>query len=486
MEILFLNPPFKGRFSRTSRSPAVTKGGTLYFPIWLAYAAGIAEAEGHEVRLIDAPADGLNLNKVFARLENFSPNLVVIDTSTPSIYSDTKTAEKIKDRFNKSFIVLVGTHPSALPAETLVLNDQMDAVAQAEYDYTIRDLAYALENGIPLEEVKGLWFKKNGRIIQNEARQKIKNLDEIPFVSSVYKKHLEVNNYFFAAANYPMVMIITGRGCPYKCFFCVYPQVIHGRKYRMRSPENIVDEFRYIRESFPEVKEIGIEDDCFAANRRHVREVCELLINRKIKINWYCNVRGNLDYIDLKFMKKAGCRLVTVGFESGCQHILDSMHKEEKIKRYYQFAKDAKKAGILVHGCIMVGNPGDNKETLKQSYEFAKQINCDSMQFYPLYVYPGTEAYNWAQKNAYLKTQDYSKWVTEEGLHNCVLDTPDLSSEEMVYLCDYYLKKYHLRPKYIIGKLLQAARNPSEGYRSMKSAKVFFSKLFSGQLGKKV
>lgn len=235
-------------------------------------------------------------------------------------------------------------------------------MAIGEYDYTIRDLAGALENNRPLDNVDGLVFRNGDKYIKNKKQDKIEDLDGIPFVSTVYKKHLNHRNYFFAAASYPMIMIITGRGCPFKCFFCVYPQVFHDRKYRIRSAENVVDEFEYIEQNFSGVKEIGIEDDCFTANRGHVREICELLIKRNIKIKWYCNVRGDLDYDLLKLMKDAGCRLVTVGFESGSQNILDNMHKGERVERYYQFAKDARMAGILVHGCIMVGNPGDTRE----------------------------------------------------------------------------------------------------------------------------
>lgn len=482
MKILFLNPPFKGRFSRTSRSPAVTKGGTLYYPIWLAYAAGVVEQSGHIVKLIDAPAENLSLNNIFLILEQFQPNLIVVDTSTPSIYSDIKISEQIKNKFSNTFIILVGTHPSALPEQTLNISNKIDAVAVGEYDYIIRDLAAELQNNQTLSKVRGLVYRNENRIIINSAREKIEDLDALPFVSSVYKKHLNYKNYFFAAANYPMIMIITGRGCPFKCFFCVYPQVFHSRKYRVRSPENIVDEFEYIIENYPDVREIGIEDDCFSGNRNNVKKVCELLIFRKIKIKWYCNVRGDLDYDILNLMKKAGCRLVTVGFESANQNILNNMNKGEKIECYYQFAAAAKKAGVLVHGCIMTGNPGDTKETLKQGYEFARKINCDSMQFYPLYVYPGTEAYDWAKQNNYLKTKKFSEWLKPDGTHNCVLNTPELSSDDMVELCDYYLKKYHFRPRYILMKLIQLIKKPSEGYRSLKSAKTFLTKIINHRL----
>jgi radical SAM superfamily enzyme YgiQ (UPF0313 family) len=484
MKILFLNPPFKGRFSRSSRSPAVAKGGTLYYPIWLAYAAGVAESKGHDVSLIDAPAEGTNRETVFERINKFAPDLVVVDSSTPSIYNDVAIVGEIKEQVPGASTVLVGTHPSALPDETLSLDNRLDAVAMAEYDYTISDLAFTIERDMTLEQVDGLVFRRNGKIVHNKMREKINDLDRLPFVSSVYKRHLNAKNYFFAAARYPMIMIMSGRGCPFKCFFCVYPQVLHGRRYRARSPENVVEEIYYIKKNLQEVKEIGFEDDCFTADKKRVAKICELMIKRKIKFEGYCNVRGDLDYPLLKLMKMAGCRLVTVGFESGCQHILDNIQKGETVDKYFQFAKDARKAGILVHGCIMVGNPGDNEETVRESYEFAKKINCDSMQFYPLYVYPGTDAFNWAKERKCLKTHDYSQWLTEEGLHNCVLNTSEMTSEDMVNLCDHYLKKYHFRYAYLFRKACQAGLHPLEGLRSLKSARVLISKLLAGQLGK--
>lgn len=482
--VLFINPPFKGRFSRTSRSPAVTKGGTFYYPIWLAYAAGLCERAGHEVRLVDAPARGMEMAQVLSELGGFAPRLIVVDTSTPSIHSDAAVAGVLKERFPEAFVLLVGTHPTALPEQCLQLHPGIDGIALAEYDATVHELADALAQGRAPDSVAGLALRRDGGMLKTEQRAKIEDLDSLPFVSEVYRRHLRVRDYFFAAASYPMVMIITGRGCPFRCFFCVYPQVFHERRYRARCAENVVAEFEYIRHHMPEVREIGIEDDCFTANPKRVRRICELLIERGISIPWYCNVRGDLDYELLALMKRAGCRLVTVGFESGSQTVLDAMHKGETVERYRRFARDARRAGILVHGCIMVGNPGDTAETLRQSYEFACRIDCDSMQFYPLYVYPGTEAYAWARDKGYLSTEDYSRWLTEDGLHNCVLSTPELSGEQMLRLCDHYLTRYHTRPLYLLRKGLQALGNPAEGYRSLKSGRVLLGKLLSGQLGK--
>lgn len=478
MKIVFLNPPFKGRFSRTSRSPAVTSGGTLYYPFWLAYSAGAAESAGHEILLLDAPADGLSIEGVLDKINHFEPGIVVLDTSTPSIYSDVAVAESIKKALPNCFVVLVGTHPSALPEETLALSPLLDAIAIGEYDYTIRDLAGALDDGSPPSSVSGLAFRQKEEIICTAPRDKIEDLDDLPFVSEIYKRHLNHNNYFFAAAKYPMVMIITGRGCPFRCFFCVYPQTFHSRRYRARSPENVVAEFEYIKENFPDVKEIGIEDDCFAANPERVRKICRLLIERNVGATWYCNVRGDVDYETLKLMKEAGCRLVTVGFESADQQVLDQMNKNGKVTKYHKFAEDTRRAGIMVHGCIMCGTPGDSRKVQEDNYRFAVKINCDSMQFYPLYVYPGTEAYEWAKEKGYLHTEDYSKWLKEDGSHNCVISMDDMTAEEMVALCETNLRRYHLRPRYLLMKLAQAIRDPQEGWRSIKSGMLFFKKIF--------
>jgi len=477
MKILFLNPPFKGKFSRTSRSPAITRGGTIYYPFWLAYAAGVLDKAGFNVLMIDAPAEEKNLSDITQKIISFNPKLIVTDTSTPSIYNDVKVAELLKEWLPSAYIVLVGTHPSALPEETLKLSDKLDAVAKGEYDYTLRDLAYCLDKNGNLENVKGLIFKKGNEIVRNQPQPLIENLDEIPFVSQVYKKYFNIKKYFFAASDYPMVMIITGRGCPHRCFFCLYPQTFHSRKYRLRSPENVVDEFEYIVKNLPEVKEIGIEDDTFTADSQRAIRICQLIIKKNIKIKWYCNVRADLDLETMKWMKKAGCHLLTVGFESANQQILNNIHKGIKVEQIREFVKNAKRTRLLVHGCFMAGNPGETKETLEETLKLAKELNCDSIQFYPLIVYPGTEAYQWAKENKYLNTSDYQQWLDNEGIYISLLNQPQLNSKEVLDFCDHATRKYYLRFSYILMKIKNIILNPREIARTLKAAKTFFKYL---------
>jgi len=347
-----------------------------------------------------------------------------------------------------------------------------------EYDYTIKDLANTLENNKDLKNVLGLSYKANGKIYHNLDRPLIEDLDSLPFVTQIYKKHLNIKNYFFAAAQYPFVMIITGRGCIYRCSFCMLPQVFHGRKYRMRSAENIVKEFEYVINNLLEVKEIGIEDDTFTIDKERVKKFCELIIKKNIKMDWYCNVRADLDYDTMKIMKKAGCRMLTVGFESASQKILNNIHKGITVKQIKDFVKNSKKADLLVHGCFVFGLPGETKETLNQSLQLSKELNCDSMQFYPVQAYPGTELYEWAENKGYLTTHDFSKWVTKDGQVNTTINLPNLSREEIMNFCDKSFREYYLRWNYILSKLNTLIREPKEIPRTFMSFKIFYKNLF--------
>ncbi len=474
MKVFLLNPPYKtelGKFSRASRSPAITKSGTIYNPIWLAYACAYLEKNGHECKLFDSCSELVNLQDTIKLIKEFNPQFIVLDTSTPSIKEDIHCAEEIKKVLPNVHICLVGTHPSVLTDEVLDMSNSIDSVARHEYDVTVVDLANAIETNRDLATVDGISYKKDNQNIHNKDREYFENLDEIPFVSEVYKKHLNINNYFFSAATLPMIMIMTGRGCPSRCFFCVYPQTFHGHKYRLRSAENVVAEFEWIVNNLPEVKSIGIEDDTFTANPDRAKEICRMLIKKGIhkKVKWWANTRVHTDLELMKLMKKAGCRLIIPGFESGSQEILNNIKKGTKIEQAVEYMKNARKAKLLVHGCFMVGNKGETKRTMEQTLKFAMKLNPDSAQFFPLIPYPGTQAYEWAKENKYIKTFDYSKWLKEDGMHECVLNLPNLSSDELVEFCDYARRKFYLRPKYLMYKAIQSLSNFDEMKRNLKA-----------------
>lgn len=478
MNIAFVNPPFLDKYSRGSRSPAVTKSGTVYYPIWLAMAAGYAEKMGHNIALIDAPPKHLSKEETIEEIKNFVPKIIVIETSTGSISNDAKFTESLKKTIPSSFIVLVGNHVTAVHEESLRDYKCVDAIARREYEETIVHLAKVLNDGDNLEEVDSLtWRDKKGNINVNKLRKETENLDDFPFTSKIFKRFCNPRQYFFAAGRYPQIMVYTGRGCPYRCTYCVYPQNFYGHRYRHRSAKNIAEEFKYIEKSFPEVVEVTIEDDTFTLHKERVIELCKLLKEQNNRLTWTCNARADLDYDTMRWMKKAGCRLVTVGFESGSNEILKLMKKGIRVDQY-KIVENARKTGILIHGCFMFGNRGETLATMRETLDLALKLNPDTAQFYPLMVYPGTEAYNWAKEEGLLKAESWDEWLTKDGMHNTVIRTHDLTSQEIVEFCDYARRKYYWRTKYFWIKIRSLLFHPGEWRRTIKAFGSFYKHLF--------
>jgi radical SAM superfamily enzyme YgiQ (UPF0313 family) len=485
-----LNPPYHPKYSRSQRSPAVIKSGVMYYPIWLAYATGVLEQAGFTVKLVDAPADNRDLNYVVDLAQAFQPRLIVMDTSTPSVYNDIEIAEVLKVQLPGVFIVLVGPH---IPAfwESEQGSDSapcpcpaIDAVAMGEYDYTLCDLARLLQAGSlsrsrqELGEVLGLSYRDNtGVFIHNSPRPLIKALDALPFVSAVYKRHLRIENYFYSITRYPEVAIVTGRGCPHQCVYCIWPQTLTGRGYRKRSVANVADEFEFIARELPQVKEIFVEDDTLTVDSKRSIELAHELVKRGNRLPFTANSRADVSYETLHALKQAGLRLVCVGFESGDQAVLDAIKKRVTVDQFYQFRQAARQAGVLVHGCFMAGNPGETRASLQKTLELARRLDPDTAQFFPIMVYPGTAAYDWARQNGYLTTTNFRDWLTPDGLHKSIVNYPGLSAEDLVAWCDEARRSFYLRPRYIGGKLRQMLADPAEAVRIIKAALSFLAYL---------
>lgn len=473
MKTLFLNPPFHPKYSRGQRSPQVTRSGTLYYPIWLSYAAAAVEEDGHDTWLVDAIAQERDVGDVVETTRKLGPDLILIDTSTPSIENDAMVARELRSAAPDAVIGLAGPHVSATPVESLGDYPWVDFVTMREYDQTARDLARAIETGGDWTATRGIALRRDGTPSCNPEQPLIQDLDTLPFVSRTYKRHLDFRRYFYAITRWPVVTIISGRGCPYRCNYCLFPQTLHGAQYRVRSAESLVEELAYIEASFPGVKEVFIEDDTLTVNRKRMVRICEEIMRRGVRINWTCNARADVDLETLKMMRAANCRLLCVGIESGDQGVLDSVEKGIDLATIERFFRDAKKAGVMVHGCFMAGNKGETRETLEKTLELAKRLNPDTAQFFPLMVYPGTRAYEWAKTEGLIKAERYSDWLTEEGLHSTVIDREDLPHDEIVAFCDRARREFYLRPAYMAYKLRQIVRHPREAVRLVKSIKTF-------------
>lgn len=473
MRILLINPPSKFNISKDSRWPEHTKSGTLYYPFWLAYGTGVLMENKKDALLIDSIAKKDTFETAYEKIEEFSPDIMVVSTTTPTVYSDLEFIEFVKKEIDLK-VVLVGNHVTALPDETFKLSDSIDFIARGEYEYTLLDLVNALENKKPLKNIKGLSFRKNKKITHNPQRKPVENLDKLPFVSKVFKEFLDPFDYRYALAKHPMIQIWTSRGCPNMCNFCVYPQQFTLRKFRVRTPENVVDEIEWIKENIPEINEIFLEDDTFTVDLERVNEICDEIQRRKLKISWSCNARVNVPYETLKKMKDAGCRIVIVGYESGVQKVLNTIKKGATIRQAEEFTRNAKKAGLKIFGCFMIGLQGDDQESVWKTFEFAKKINPDMVFFQQAVPFPGTSFYDWAKKQGYLTAKDWDEWVDENGQLKCIVDSPELPADEIRKLREKFMLKFYFSPKHVFQLIKNNIFSPLELVRIANYAREYF------------
>jgi radical SAM superfamily enzyme YgiQ (UPF0313 family) len=484
MRIYLLNPPFVPKFVRCGRwQGVVARGGTLYYPIWLAYATGVVEERYKDVRLVDAIAWNWDENEVIKDVKKFNPDLIVVDSNFSSISNDIRISGILKDIAANAKTVLVGSPTSQYP-DKILKSEGVDMVARWEYDFTIRDIAEAIEGNKDLKSIKGISYKKDGKIVHNPDRDFISSeeLDKIPFISKVYKEHLNIKDYFLGQTLYPEVQLFTGRGCPNQCTFCSWPETLMGRKYRIRKIESVVDEFEYIAEELPEVKEIFIEDDTFTINKKRIREICEEIKRRKLNITWSCNARANLNYETMKAMKEAGCRLLDVGYESGSDEILKNIKKGITTEEMRRFTSDAKKARLMILGDFVFGFPGETKETAEKTIRFAKELKPNQIQFAVATPIPGTEFYDWVKENGFLLVDDLEQSLDKDGFQKCIVSYPDFTKEDIENYVDRALKEYYLSLSFIPIAMKNVLRK--NGLHELK-VMVMSAKVFYGYMGRK-
>lgn len=452
MRVYLLNPPFLPNFVRCGRWQGVTaRGGTLDYPKWLAYTTGLLEKHGHKVQLRDAIASKFTTTDVINEIVDFKPDVLVVDSNFSSLQNDMSIVSEIKKKVNKEIFSIVVGPPTAVYPEKILLNEHIDAIARFEYDFVIADLIDALSQKHSLTTVDGIWYKENGSIIENADRRlsTSEELDSLPFVSAVYEKYLNIRDYYLSQSLYPEVQIFTGRGCPFSCSFCSWPENLMGRKVRFRSVGNIVIEFQYVVEKLPFVREIFIEDDTFTLQKERVRAFCNELIRKKIRIAWSCNARADLDFDTVSLMKRAGCRLVIVGYESGSDEILKSIKKGITIDHAKQFTRNAKQAGLLVHGDFIIGLPGETHETAQTTLNYIKEIKPDIIQIAVATPIPGTAFYDYVKKNGYLLIDDMSESIDKNGYQKCIVSYPGFSNDDIEFWVNKILKEFYLNPLYL-------------------------------------
>jgi hopanoid biosynthesis associated radical SAM protein HpnJ len=440
MKTLFLQAPSFDGFDggAGSRYQAKREIKSFWYPTWLAQPAAMVP----DSRVLDAPADELTVDQTLDIAQGYE--LVILHTSTPSFPSDAKFAELLKARKPGIMIGMVGAKVAVDAEGSLLASNALDFVAREEFDYTCQEIA----ERHPFDQVLGISYKlPDGTVKHNEARPMIENMDELPFVAPVYKRDLNIKNYFIGYLNYPYVSIYTGRGCRSKCTFCLWPQTVGGHRYRTRTPQSVIEEVKWIKENMPEVKEIMFDDDTFTDFKPRVEEIARGL--GKLGVRWSCNAKANVPYSTLKVMKENGLRLLLVGYESGDDQILLNIKKGLRTDIARRFSEDCRKLGIMVHGTFILGLPGETKETIEKSIAFAKEINPHTIQVSLAAPYPGTRLYNQAVENNWIAPNRTLNLVNEKGVQLATISYPHLSKEEIYHSVEVFYKRFYFRPSKI-------------------------------------
>ncbi|MBM4240421.1 MAG: radical SAM protein [Euryarchaeota archaeon] len=429
MKVLLINPPHM-----SSKYKFI---GLVAPPLGIAYIAAVLEENGVDVRIIDASALEMDWPTLKREISKYSPDLVAITALTPTIDKAVKTAEISKKTCPEAVVVLGGYHPT-FTYPKLLENDFIDIIVMGEGEYTMLELVNALKKGRGLIEVKGIVSKN----FKTDSRPVIDDLDSLPFPA---RHLLPMDHYRILNIKLPTGTLISGRGCPFNCSFCA-SSAMHGHKLRLRSAKNVVDEMEHLI-SDHDAEMIAFMDDNFTLNKKRVDEICEDIKGRHMDVYWGCTARvDTLSKNMLEKMKDAGCITLFLGVESGDQQVLNKVNKKITIEKIKTTFKLTKKLDIRTIASVVLGMPGDTRESIENTIKFVKNLDPSYAIFSLATPYPGTAFYREATQNNQIKIDDWSKYT----LLTPVLETVDCSLDELKKLQKKAFRKFYLRPTYLL------------------------------------
>jgi anaerobic magnesium-protoporphyrin IX monomethyl ester cyclase len=488
MKVLVANPPWPGPgYGARSdvRWPHKRMDKYIEYPIYLSYTVAVLEQAGFEVSFIDAIMDELDIDAFAQQVSEVGPSLAVIETSTPSIAFDLATAEAVKAYSPQTFVALLGSHVTYFDQEILNENPAVDAVIRGEFEYTAADLARALDAGEDLGKVLGLTYREGeaGQARRNPDRPLFEPLDDMPFPSrnTVKGEGYRAGIY---SGGYPTAML-SSRGCPYRCTFCLWPGILYGHKFRARSAQNVVDEIEEAVRTYGH-DEIYFDDDTFSIDRQRVLDITRIIRERDLhkEVEWIAQCR--VDTVDremLEAMKAANCGYILFGVESGSPEMLKRMRKGITLDKARSAFALTKEVGIKTQAFFLFGVPGETQETVRETIEFAKELNASSTQFAVAIPHPGTALYEECKANGWLTSEDWADYTSE----NSLIETEWLSADQVEQARIRAYREYYYRPSYIVGEALKVRRladvqRLARGANSVRARLRFFRQA-TGQSG---
>ncbi len=448
MKVYLINPPADRGVKQVREGRCMQRAGAwtaVWSPISLATCAAVVREEGFEVKLTDCIVEEVDVAGIAKLAAEFKPSLAVFNVATPSIESDMRTVERVKEAVPGVVTAVIGIHPTALPEHCFELAEGLDAVVRMEPEYTVRELAMRVRSGGDLASVAGTSVRAGGRVVRNPDRPLIEDLDGLPLPAWDL---VDTSLYRMPFSGKRFLLIGTARGCPFKCTFCA-DSAYYGKKLRMRSPGSIVAEMER------NIAEFGVDDflfwsESFTLNREFAAAVAHEIMDRGVKACWVCNSR--VDHVDeelLRLFKSAGCMMVGYGVESGVQRVLDRAKKGVRVEQTRNAVKATRAAGLDVAAHCVLGLPGETAATVRETIEFVKKLDPDFAQFYCAVPFPGSELYGEASAEGWIRTGDWSMFEQNYS----VLDTPQLAADEVMRLRRTAYREFYLRPRVILRTL---------------------------------
>lgn len=408
-------------------------------PADLMYLAAVAEKAGFEAKICDYSQGG----DYEADLKDFQPDYLVVNIATPTLEHDLDAVKKAKEICPNIITVAKGAAFLTLAEKIVGEHNELDFGILGEAEDTLKDI---LENKSK-NDIPGIYYKENGEVKFTGKRPFIEDLDSLPFPA----RHLVDNNIYRRPDNNKVQATIkVSRGCPFHCFFCLATPV-SGAKVRRRSPENIVAEIRECVEKY-NIKNFLFWSDIFNIDKDWTMKLCQAIIDSGLKITWSANTRADTADLEMaEMMYKSGCRLVSIGVESGSQYMLEKMGKKITLNDVRRTVKVFKKAKIRIYNYFVIGLPWETEETVEETIKFAIELNSDFISFYTATPLPGSRFYDYASEhNLFDKETSF-----ENAYYYPAVNTHNLTRERVFELHKSAIKRFYLRPLYIAKMLLR-------------------------------
>ena len=419
---------------------------SIFIPLGIAYLAAVLENEGYGVNVIDCQVLKPTRRELESELIKYQPDVIGVTTSTLTYEPAVQIIKMAKEALPNSAALLGGPHVTVMDKETLDEVPEVDVVVRSEGEQTILELVGAVSKSQMkgLNEIAGITFRKDGKVVRTRDRPFIQNLDQLPFPAY---KHFPLSKFRVFGKTY--LPIITSRGCPFQCAFCLASRMC-GKKFRARTPKNVVDELEWLRDTH-RADAFAFYDDTFTFDETRARKICEELKNRNIDVPWDCRTR--VDRISKELlveMRSANCQLIHFGVESGSQKMLDAMKKGTTVEQNEKAITWAKEAGISVAISVVLGYPGETPDMLKQTFDFIGKTEPDYVYVCVAIPYPGTELYNLLKELGWKMSSEWNHY--DEQTH--VFKNPLLSSETIAETRNTFYNHF-LSPSYVLRQTLK-------------------------------